>query len=259
MELEIKLAAAAPLTEAEVLAAAEALGAVRSVTRARLQARYHDLPDGSLRSAGWTLRCRDEGGPIVATVKGPGPIVAGIRTRSEDEVEVERLAEPGDSLPDAVAAPLEAAGLPVTHWPEVRFGTDIQRCAITMEVDGAVAELAFDRGEVRAAGRSVPILEVEVELKSGDAEAMAPLARALAAKLPLRPSGRSKAAWGGFLRGELRDYRRPADSADRAELWEALCELEDRVRDPDGEAWREEHARVSTALGAEADPWEGLA
>jgi hypothetical protein len=143
-------------------------------------------------------------------------------------------------------------------WPGVRFETNIHRCAALLHLRDAVAELAIDRGEVRAQGRSVSVLEVEVELKSGAAEAIAPLARALAARLPVRPGERSKAGRGAFLLGSLRAYRRPPDGADRGLLWEALTELEDRLRDPGGEAWQDEHARIVRALGAEDDLWSGL-
>jgi len=259
MELEIKLAATAPITEADVLDAVGALGEIGGVTRRRLWARYHDRADGFLRLAGWTLRCRDEGGPIVATVKGPGPIVAGVRSRSEDEVEVDVLAQPGDPLPDAVAEPLGRAGLPLATWPEVRFETDMQRCAILVDLGDAVAEIAFDRGEVRAGDASVPVVEVEVELKSGAPEAIAPFAAALAARLPVRPAARSKAAWGGFLTGVLRAYAAPPDDASPALLWEAWCELQDRLRDPDGAALEAERDRVAALLGITDDPWTPLA
>ena len=59
-------------------------------------------------------------------------------------------------------------------------------------VDGAVVEIALDRGVLLGGGREVPLCEVEVELKAGQPEAAVAFAENLAEEFGLRPERKSK-------------------------------------------------------------------
>ena len=61
---------------------------------------------------------------------------------------------------------------------------------------GSTIELVIDEGEVRAGDRSEPLLELELELVSGDPLALDALAERLAAAAPLTPSIVTKAERG---------------------------------------------------------------
>lgn len=253
VELEIKLVEVAPdtLTASSILEAAHTLGTVSNVRELHLRARYHR--HRTLDAVGWTLRCRHDGETITATAKGPGPLVAGLRSRAEHETALNRIAEPGDLLP-----PELDAVLPLRRWPRLGFETDMHRTVADLAVPGGTMELAFDRGHVASEGHRKALRELEVELKSGAPEVVRVTARALARTLPVRPGARSKAAWGALLSGTLRPYEVPADDAEAPRLWEAYCELLDRVRDEDGPAWASELDRVSALLRVTDDPWSPL-
>ena len=59
-------------------------------------------------------------------------------------------------------------------------------------LNGVVDVLSFDEGEIRTAGGTAPISEVEVELYSGDQDDMIALGKELAAKYNLTPGNKSK-------------------------------------------------------------------
>ena len=257
MELEIKLVA----LPQEPLDPDVVLGEVRQVA-ARigrpqtdlLDASYHDETDGLLRRAGWVLRCRIEGGAPVATVKGPGPLVHGVRGRIEEEVHLDGLAEPGDPLPSHIAVTLAAAGLPLDRWPPRTFRSIVRRTAVELELPGGtVAELAIDHGEVQADGRSSPVRELELELVDGAADQLIDAVTRLATRLQVRPGVRTKAGRGMLLLGLLRPPASAPPDAGPPQLWEAFAELEER-RIEGLDHLAEDHTSLARRLGVTTTP-----
>ena len=61
-----------------------------------------------------------------------------------------------------------------------------------LEPDGCTVELALDQGVLTGGNRELPLLEVEVECKSGSERAAAAFAQALANKYGLQPEAASK-------------------------------------------------------------------
>jgi triphosphatase len=154
---------------AESAAAVEAALRRGTVARTRLRARYFDTPDEALARAGLVLRLRQEGRNWVQTAKGPGD--SGFE-RLEHNVTVQRGA--GEAAPD----PARHAGHPVhallqkalrkAKGPlQSTFETDVVRVARTVRASGTQVEIAFDRGTVRAGGRSQTVREVLFELAQG--------------------------------------------------------------------------------------------
>ena len=146
---------------------------------------YYDTPDGSLSARKWTLRHRLENDTHVCTLKTP----AG-SARGEWEAECPDIREAIPLLcklgaPAALADLTEAGVEPVC-------GAAFTRLAATVEYDGAVLEVALDRGTLFAGERSEPLCEVEVELKAGQPAAADTFARALAVLFGLKPLGSSK-------------------------------------------------------------------
>ncbi len=231
-ELEIK-APALPteqLEPDEVLAALAGRAGLRGpVSRKHLDASYHDDVGGRMRGAGWTLRARKEDDRIVATTKGPGPLVAGVRQRVEINEPIDSLPEPGDPLPPPIAAAFAAAGLPISTWPDRAYRSVVQRTLAEVELPTCVAELAIDHGHVEAGGRESPVRELELELLEGDPAGLVDGVMMLAARLGLRPGGWAKAARGMALMGRLREPKLP-DSPSLVDRWEHLVDLEDRLR-----------------------------
>ncbi|GAL07044.1 adenylate cyclase [Photobacterium aphoticum] len=165
---------------------------------------YFDTPDQILRQHDIGLRIRRFDDVFVQTLKTAGRVVAGLHQRPEYN------AETTGTEPDLMLHPADA-------WPEgfnvdmvqqqlhPLFSTDFvrQQWLVAMP-DGSQVELAFDQGEVNANGKTCPICEVELELKSGQTDALFTLARELCTEGGMRLGNLSKAA---------RGYRLAADYA----------------------------------------------
>jgi inorganic triphosphatase YgiF len=178
-EIEFKLAVPA----ARVAALVAELDALGPVTATRLEAHYFDTPDDRLARAGLSLRLRQEGSRWVQTVKLAG--IGGNLDRAEHEVALAPVARGSTprldprrhagSVPGlALAAVLSEAGAPRLV---ARYGSRVRRRSCLIRVGGSVIEASLDQGHVEAGARRLPVCELELELKQGEVEALARLAR----------------------------------------------------------------------------------
>ena len=157
----------------------------------RVTSVYYDTAAFDLHKARTSLRVRRAGGRFVQTVKR---LRAGdVFDRDEWEAPVRRQAcDPQALEVTPVAKVLKKAGgalVPV-------FRTTFTRQIRTYAAPGAVIEIAVDRGRVQAGAAVMPLAEMEIELKSGDAGALYALARELFALAPIRLSLTSKSERG---------------------------------------------------------------
>jgi inorganic triphosphatase YgiF len=178
-EIELKFG----LTEASAVAVEASLRALGATT-AVLESHYWDSADRRLARAGLSLRLRRSDGAWEQTVKAGGASPA---ERLEETVHL--APKPGGDAPQpelslhagsAAGAMLDAAWAKRGRTPAIeRVHTSrVRRTALRVEVRDAELEVALDRGTVAAGERSLPLCEVEVELKHGDAKALIALARA---------------------------------------------------------------------------------
>jgi triphosphatase len=232
--------------------------------RKRLKSVYYDTPRQILRQNGLSLRVRQSGQRFVQTVKSEAtddPL-----RRGEWEASVPSIA------PDVgLAMPF----VPTKLREELRteplrpmFIAEVRRHQRVLDMAAGTIEVAFDQGTLRAGERSLPISEIELELKSGDASAIYELALALVDYGPVRPSVRSKAARGFDLAADTpppaKAIRRldvdptlPLDRAFGAILASCLRDLliampaADDGRDPEGvHQVRVALRRLRSALGS---------
>ncbi|WP_104204611.1 CYTH domain-containing protein [Billgrantia saliphila] len=232
----------------------------------RLTNTYYDTPEGELEAARVALRLRRYGERRVQTLKSSGEGAGGYSRRREWEWPVQ-----GDTLDReglAELAPQVGLATDAIARLEPRFATDFERRTWRLELAQASVEVALDQGEIRAAGRHVPIRELELELKDGDPQALWTLAIALAESVPLRPADASKAARGAaLLTGH---WSLPQGDSPSAWLHRALLAL-DAYGDTGDDGWRveareafgrlassgEDEARRLAALLGESD-WLGV-
>lgn len=171
--------------------------------RQTLHARYFDTPDAALGSARIALRLRREGRNWVQTVKAGREAIAGLMRVSEVSCPAPGGRLVLDAIPDEALreAVLTAAGGGAL---EVRFETRMRREVHLLSSPlGGIVEVALDRGDIVAGEATAPLIEAELELKSGDPRDLYAVAEALFPTGPLRFSRRSKAARGAALaRGE---------------------------------------------------------
>lgn len=204
MEIELKL-----LIDAEHVDAFRALPllqehAVGAATSQDLFSTYFDTPALHLKQHRSALRVRKAGALWIQTYKGGGSVAAGLHQRHEWEcevaglhIELEKLLPMVDN--PAARAALELPGL-ADQLAEV-FTTSFRRTAWQLRLpQGTEVEVALDQGVVEAGGHSLPICEIELELKSGETEELLVFSQALRQAIPLAPSNVSKAQRGFALR-----------------------------------------------------------
>ncbi len=166
--------------------------------RVTLVNRYYDTADFQLNRHKIALRIREKNGGYIQTLKTKGASVGGLHQRNEwewplasDALDLSLLkgtAWPAD-LQDAQLAPL--------------FETNFTRHQLTLNHGDSRIEVAVDRGQVLAGGRSLPIQELELELLSGRPGDVLSLAEALAEQVGFQVSDLSKGERGYFLAGVL--------------------------------------------------------
>ena len=191
-EIELKLLVDADRMAHFNAAPVIAINARNKGTRKRLKSVYYDTPERTLRRNGLSLRVRQSGARFVQTVKTDA--VDDPLRRGEWEASVPSLA-PDLALampfiPEKLRGQLEAKPL------EAVFTADVHRHARLIELPSGTVEIAFDRGELTVGDRSLPVSEIELELKSGSASAIYEIALRLAEHGDVKPSVRTKSARG---------------------------------------------------------------
>ncbi len=198
-EIELKLLVDADRMAHFGAAPVIAANARNKGTRKRLKSVYYDTRERTLRRAGLSLRVRQSGTRFVQTVKTE--IADDPLRRGEWEASVPSLA------PDlALAMPFipeklrERLG---TEPLEAVFTADVHRHTRIVVLPSGTVEVACDQGALTAGDRSVPVSEIELELKSGSASAIYEIALRLAEHGAVKPSIRSKSARGFDLAADL--------------------------------------------------------
>ncbi|MCV0427869.1 MAG: CYTH and CHAD domain-containing protein [Roseibium sp.] len=210
-EIELKLELDPMAQDAMKRAGAiEGFTASKSVTKT-LQSIYYDTPDQALRKAKISLRVRKSGKSWIQTAKLGTGVMGGLSSPIEAEHPVKSRAldfsvfEDRD-VSDKLSRVIDDAPL------QECFETVMKRTTreLTRESDGTVIELAFDTGNILAGSSSHPLVELELELKSGPNQAVFDAAKALLKDVPFRFSPYSKAERGyRFAEGRQSDEQKP--------------------------------------------------
>ena len=149
---------------------------------------YYDTADGALSANHWTLRHRREGDRDVCTLKTPG--IGHVRGEWEwDSPAITQALLPLSRMSGSLEL-LELASRGLVAVCGARF----TRFALDIEGENFAAELALDAGILHSGSREIPLCEVELELKSGDRDAMEAYCAAFAEKYALELEPRSKYA-----------------------------------------------------------------
>lgn len=178
---------------------------------------YFDTPDCALAKAKSALRLRRTPERWLQTYKTIGESRAGLSSRHEWEMPVAGEALECGALVSACDDEAARDALQKAA-PELiaLFRTDFRRIVWDIEREGAQIEVALDLGKITAdvdgETHHAEISELELELKSGEANALSMLAAELRGAFPeLDPEDLSKAERGYLLR------ERPESAVDDAE------------------------------------------
>jgi triphosphatase len=191
----------------------------------RLVSTYFDTPDRYLWKHGVSLRVRQNEQGLVQTLKQQK---SSALDRGEWEAKVNQNLPNIDALKNTPLASLFKKRR-VGERLQANFAVDVERLSITLAIGKSRLEAAVDQGSVKAEGRSIPVNELELELKEGEKPALFELARAFCRNAPLRLSFISKAELGYLLAegawGQSLKATQPQLAADMncREAFEAIC------------------------------------
>ena len=166
---------------------------------------YFDTPERTLRQHDIGLRIRGNNQTFEQTLKTAGKSMGGLHQRPEYNVSLDESKKQNVKLPELSLFPLSA-------WPETinllelqagiktLFTTHFERKIFLLEFPhGDIVELVWDRGEVTCGLKSVPICEIELELKTGSTAVIFDIAKQIVNLLPTSIGIESKAARGYSL------------------------------------------------------------
>jgi inorganic triphosphatase YgiF len=232
MECEIKLALdAASASQIRKLPLLRPAGDIKPAEREHVD-RYFDTADFTLWQHGFALRVRSEGTRHVQTLKGGGSVLAGLHRRVELEAEV-ASSEPdrelfARQLREALPALAKQLGRHDAPLQPV-FVNKTRRVAWMLMLDGGVqVECALDTGELQYGERSVPVRELELEMRNGDPARLYALARQVHEAVPVRIDNVSKAERGYAMAGAVTPHAvkaSPVALKRKASMGEALARI----------------------------------
>jgi len=194
-EIELKLSIIEAHDEdvlTQVQKCLSSLGVDQSFHKNELENAYFDTPNLRLNAEKIALRIRKKGSRYIQTLKTKGQSINGLSKRGEWEwdlrkpvLNLEYLAQ-CDAWPESIDA---------KQLSKV-FETNFTRHQVEFTWEGAVIELAIDRGEIISHGNCEDINELELELMSGNENDLHLLCKALQQYMTLVPSDVSKAERG---------------------------------------------------------------
>ncbi len=152
-------------------------------SRRRVVSTYFDTPDLSLFHRQIEVRARRVGARHILSVKHVPGAEHGRHSGKDWEADVAKRAINSRIMDDrALRKKLSANNLASNLRPI--FVTDVSRAVWPLKIKNSSVEFAVNVGEIKSKGRRLPICEVGLELKSGDASGIYALARELRKSVP---------------------------------------------------------------------------
>jgi inorganic triphosphatase YgiF len=170
----------------------------------KLVSTYFDSDEFDLRENGISLRVRRVGDHKIQTIKISSPIAASYLERREFEREITGDLPDLSFAADSPLSPVLTDDIRSTIRPI--FETQIDRKAYRVGNADADIEIALDDGQIVAGASSMPVSEIEIELKRGDPAQLFGVARSISSAVPARLIVQSKAERGY----DLITQRRPS-------------------------------------------------
>ena len=169
-----------------------------------MKAAYFDTEDLILSRNDIALRVRMEGARIVATLKWRGKNEGGLHTREEINVPVTDeacfIAPDPQLFKESEIGQEEIALIGFKKLHSI-LETNFLRSRFRIDSGDGIMEVSIDRGEIVTDKGTEPICELEIELFSGEQNALELVTHKVAEKYGLQPETRSKYARGLALLG----------------------------------------------------------
>jgi triphosphatase len=156
---------------------------------------YYDTPEQFLGKRKMGCRIRRVNDHIEQTIKTQGKVEGGLHQRPEYNVDLDKAHPDLEKFDSAIWAD-DIDIEEVNRQLQIQFSTHFHRVTFDI-IDGENhLELVFDSGEVKHTLGSLPIGEIEIELKAGIPTALFDLADEISKVTPVRLSNVTKAARG---------------------------------------------------------------
>jgi len=156
---------------------------------------YYDTAAHDLTEAGIAVRVRKEGDLYVATMKDRGESAEGMHRREEINVRLsdDRMITSPELSIFSESSEYErilgiTGGKKLVPVLEMKF----ERRQVRLDTGGSISELSADDGRIIAGEKSLPLMELELELYSGSEQDMEDFGRDLAERYGLVPEDKSK-------------------------------------------------------------------
>ena len=159
-----------------------------------METRYFDTADGLLKEHQAALRLRRENDRSVCCMKLRNTDTPdGMRAHEEYQCEAVSLLDGLRRLPE-LGAPNDLCERALAADLHEICTVSFRRCAVLLQEDDTVCEMALDEGELRHNGKSAPLCEIELEYVAGSEDTFHALAAELAQQLDLVVEPTSKLA-----------------------------------------------------------------
>ncbi|MGD9108270.1 MAG: CYTH domain-containing protein [Gammaproteobacteria bacterium] len=159
----------------------------------KLENIYFDTPNLALKKKNYALRIRKYGNHILQTLKTDQKINNELHERQEWEYEIKTE----QIYPNQFPAEIQKWLKPLINQLKPIFTTNFERKIWLIKLeDKTIIELALDQGQIKADDKTLPICEIELELKQGELESMLQFAQKLQQDIKLTPEKVSKAERG---------------------------------------------------------------
>lgn len=160
-----------------------------------LHARYFDTEELDLANSQIAYRIRKEGEHYIATIKWQGISEDGLHRREElschvpdETADLELFCE--SDIGEELKSVIEGKDL------KMIMETRIKRRRYRIDTGEAILEVSVDKGSVRVDEAEAPVLEVEIELFTGDTEGLLRIGRKMQKQYDLAPEDVTKYAKG---------------------------------------------------------------
>ena len=196
MEIEMKYGIVDEKTAADIWDDEYLLSMEEADTREKVQMRasYFDTDDYVLSENDIALRVRKEGSKTVATLKWRGKNEGGLHIREEINVP---MPEGSSAAPDPMIFKESEIGQEVItligfNKLHCIMETNFVRSRFRIDSGEGIMEVSLDKGEIVTAAGKAPINEIEIELFTGEQEALEKVTQTLVEKYDLQPEVKSK-------------------------------------------------------------------
>lgn len=210
MPVEIELKLTVPLKHSNRLLRLPLLESLSTTSPKthKLYSIYYDTPDFNLRKHGIAFRLRRNGKRWIQTIKDKGQISAGLFQHREWEVLVKNAQPDYTKIIDPELKKLFNSPALSQQIQPIFTTQFVRKIRLLHLTDGSKIEFCLDRGRISSDHSSMPLCEIELELKSGNATQLYQFAFALQKVYPfsLRLENISKAERGYTLSS---GYKRP--------------------------------------------------